>query len=999
MISICLLATLLAACLFFKPCFDYFRTVAKLWHMPVVNAIPFLGCSVRFFRKKDEDLFSELVNIVESVETPSNAAFLGPLCHVFITHHEDVKTLLTSPDSLDKTYHYRYLFNETNLLVVPGHVWRVHRKLLNPHFTSPVVHTFIPLFNAKTDILAKKMLKTIADGEVDIRDTVHNCFLDMICATTFGVDLNLQEGNHQEFSDAIDNYAKMVARRFFNVYLQVDWIFSLTADGKLYHKSLNILHEMTKKVVEEHIKTREAKAESSSANLMHHVVNLLEEGQFTEGNLYDTVEIMILAGFETAAVTMLNVLLILAMHPDVQERCFEEILRVCGSDGDVTSEEVTQLQYVEMVIKETMRLFPVAPLIGRKPTKDIQLRNCVLPKGVHTIILTYILHRDPKVWGQDSNEFKPDRFQPENFSKIPYYSYVPFSAGSRNCIGPKYAMLVMKIVLVKVLRRFAFFTARPLKMCELKCAMYTTIKIMQIKELRAKERQLGGYWKLPRRELKMGFLLPVLLSASILLILASIKEIRKSLRAWWLLRKFPYVRGLPILGSALAFIGRDQEDYLEVLMEIVKDIEGPTRVYLGPQVYMVISTPEDVKTLTMTTGCLNKLDVYRFFHCPTGLATAPGPIWKTHRRLLTPSFNTQTVQTFLPIFNDKAKIMLSNLHKVTESGERDFLKYIYYCTLEMICETTLGTNIDVQNGKNLDYFEAVEMAAKIVGKRFFQVWLYLDSVYKRTKQYAEEMRHFNVAYRLSSSVIEEKKQEYLTEMSNESETKPNILINRLIKLMMDKELGLDEVKDEVDTMIAAGHDTSALTISFALLMLAIHQDVQDKVLEEMLSINPSPDAQMTFEDATKLTYTEMVIKETMRLFPILPISGRICTEDTKFSNGTIPAGTNLLLFGFRMHRSKSVWGPRANDFYPDHFLPENVAKRHPYSYVPFGGGLRNCIGNKYAMLSMKTILSAFLKNFRVTVDGVTMADVKPSMLTTMQVRQTEAIRISKRKLV
>uniref|UniRef100_A0A1B0CZT5 Uncharacterized protein n=1 Tax=Phlebotomus papatasi TaxID=29031 RepID=A0A1B0CZT5_PHLPP len=389
-----------------------------------------------------------------------------------------------------------------------------------------------------------------------------------------------------------------------------------------------------------------------------------------------------------------------------------------------------------------------------------------------------------------------------------------------------------------------------------------------------------------------------------------------------------------------------------------------------------------------------------------------GPIWKTHRKLLTPSFNTQTIQTFLPIFNDKAKILLSNLNKHVEVSDRDFLKYIYYCTLEMICETTLGYNIDVQNGKNLDYFNAVDTLVKIIGKRFFQVWYYLDWIYMRSKQYMEECKYFNVAYKLSNGVIEDKKQEYLTEMSNDSYGKPQILINRLIKLFLDGDFTQDNVKDEVDTMIAAGHDTSALTLSFTLLMLAIHQDIQEKVLQEILNVNPIPDAEMTFEDAGKLSYLEMVIKvsqshyyvgctsftrvifrdhETMRLFPILPISGRI-------TNGVVPEGTNLLLLSYRLHRSEKFWGPKANEFYPEHFLPENVAQRHPYSYVPFGGGLRNCIGNKYAMLSMKTIISVFLKNFRVTADGVTMADVKPSMITTMQVKQTKSMRITRRKL-
>uniref|UniRef100_A0A1B0CFI6 Cytochrome n=1 Tax=Lutzomyia longipalpis TaxID=7200 RepID=A0A1B0CFI6_LUTLO len=432
----------------------------------------------------------------------------------------------------------------------------------------------------------------------------------------------------------------------------------------------------------------------------------------------------------------------------------------------------------------------------------------------------------------------------------------------------------------------------------------------------------------------MGFLLPFILTAGIIVILASIQEIRKFLIGRWKLRKLPRIKGLPFFGNALSFFGHDQE----------------------------------------------------------------GPIWKTHRKLLTPSFNSQTIQTFLPIFNAKAKTMLSNLDRVVEHSDRDFLKYIYYCTLEMICETTLGFNINVQNGKNLDYFEAVDSIGKIVGKRFFQVWYYIDAIYKHSKQFVQETKFFEIAYRLSNTLIEEKKQEYLTEMSNDSTGKPHILINRLLKLHLDGEFTQENVKDEVDTMIAAGHDTSALTISFTLLMLAIHQDIQDKVLEEIRSVNPNPTAEMTFEDAGKLTYMEMVLKETMRLFPILPISGRVCTEDTKFSNGVIPEGTNLLLFSFRLHRLESIWGPRANDFYPDHFLPENVAQRHPYSYVPFGGGLRNCIGNKYAFLSMKTILALFLKNFHVTADGITMADVKPSMITTMQVRQTDKIRIMRRKL-
>lgn len=196
------------------------------------------------------------------------------------------------------------------------------------------------------------MHQSIQINDQDIRHTVHNCFLDMICATTFGVDLNLQEGKHTEFAEAIDNYAVIVARRFFNFYLQVNWIFRWTPIGRLYTKSLNVLHDMTKKVVQHHIKNRQMDSSTTNTStLMHHVVNLMQDGLFTEKNLYDTVEIMVLAGFETAAVTMLNILLMLAMHPDVQKQCLEEITRVCGPNGDVSGEEIVQLHFVEMVIK------------------------------------------------------------------------------------------------------------------------------------------------------------------------------------------------------------------------------------------------------------------------------------------------------------------------------------------------------------------------------------------------------------------------------------------------------------------------------------------------------------------------------------------------------------------------------------------------------------------------------------------------------------------------
>ncbi|GAB0090357.1 hypothetical protein DMENIID0001_050840 [Sergentomyia squamirostris] len=481
----------------------------------------------------------------------------------------------------------------------------------------------------------------------------------------------------------------------------------------------------------------------------------------------------------------------------------------------------------------------------------------------------------------------------------------------------------------------------------------------------------------------------------ILAILVSIPEIRNYFLLHWKLRNLPVLKGVPLLGSAAYFFLRKQEDYLQILQDISKDENGPARFYLGPYFTVVISTPEDVKTLTTSNSCLDKMSFYRFYRCAYGLVTAPVPMWKIHRRLLTPSFSSQALRTFVPIFNDKAKTLLANLDKAVDCSDRDFLKYIFYCTLEMICETTLGYNIDVQNGKNLDYFKAVEAVTEIVGSRVFKFWYYPDVIYERTKAYAVEKMYFDIAYKLSSRLIAEKKQEYNAETFHGNS---EILIQKLLKFLLAGELTEQEVQDEVDTMIATGHDTSALTLSNTLLMLAIHQDIQQKVLEEIMSVNPIPDAYVSFEDTLQFTYMEMVIKETLRHFPIVPMAGRHCMEDTKFSSVVIPKGTNFLLFIYQLHRRQEVWGPRVNEFYPEHFTPDNVGKRHPYSYIPFSSGLRNCIGRKYAFISMKIILGIILKNFRVTADGLTMADLKPSMFTTIRIKQIDRIRIERRNM-
>lgn len=128
------------------------------------------------------------------------------------------------------------------------------------------------------------------------------------------------------------------------------------------------------------------------------------------------------------------VFMMLGMFQDIQERVYEEIIDVIGPDRSVTYKDLPNLQLMERVIKETMRLFPVGPILVRKLTGDIAMGDKVLPEGGSVVLGIIVCHRNPEIW-PDPLKFDPDRFLPEEVAKRHPYAWLPFSGGPRNCVG------------------------------------------------------------------------------------------------------------------------------------------------------------------------------------------------------------------------------------------------------------------------------------------------------------------------------------------------------------------------------------------------------------------------------------------------------------------------------------------------------------------------------------------------------------------------------------
>lgn len=200
-------------------------------------------------------------------------------------------------------------------------------------------------------------------------------------------------------------------------------------------------------------------------------------------------------------------------------------------------------------------------------------------------------------------------------------------------------------------------------------------------------------------------------------------------------------------------------------------------------------------------------------------------------------------------------------------------------------------------------------------------------------------------------------------------------------------------------MIFAGNDTSALTTSHAILMLAMHSDIQKRAFNEISQVYAdTPIGEpTTYEHVAKLNYLEQIIRETLRLYPVAPYLLRYCTSDTKISKCVVPRGATIVVSLYSMQRNPDIWGPHANQFDPDHFSPEQMSKRNPNAFAPFSLGARNCIGMRYAYISMKIMIANLLRQYEFSTN-LKMEDITTKFEITMKLVCGDMVKVVKRRL-
>uniref|UniRef100_A0A182JN73 Uncharacterized protein n=1 Tax=Anopheles atroparvus TaxID=41427 RepID=A0A182JN73_ANOAO len=302
---------------------------------------------------------------------------------------------------------------------------------------------------------------------------------------------------------------------------------------------------------------------------------------------------------------------------------------------------------------------------------------------------------------------------------------------------------------------------------------------------------------------------------------------------------------LPLLGHVYLIFGkRSGEDILQVLDRYAPKYNSPIGMWMGPKLIVGIKdNPEYFQTVLNSPHLLDKMEQYNFFRIVNGLFAAPGHMWKNERKLLNRSFSPTMLTSFVDTFNDKDFIMVDSLRKFVGKGEVDLHLPIAKCTIDSIFGTAFGKDLNTQGHDGADeYLHSMDTFFSLVFKRILHVERYPEHVYRLTKDFQTETNCVNIIRGMSHDLMQQlklnsKKNRAQQQKEDACGRKPNLNFAESLFEIAEHNPRWQEkhIRDHIDTIIAAGHDTTATTMSNLLLMLAIHQDVQEAVYQEVMS--------------------------------------------------------------------------------------------------------------------------------------------------------------------
>jgi len=353
-----------------------------------------------------------------------------------------------------------------------------------------------------------------------------------------------------------------------------------------------------------------------------------------------------------------------------------------------------------------------------------------------------------------------------------------------------------------------------------------------------------------------------------------------------------------------------------------------------------------------------------------GLLTNDGASWLHQRRLIQPAFHRHHLTSFGTLMTDATLAMLERWREEAAAAQPlDVAAEMMRLTFRIVGQALFSIDLDAEG-------DAVGQAIATMNQ------VLIDSIYKPFPPLglpSTRQRRLRTAYRSLDHVIQSIIAAHRKRLKDSGD-----VLSRLL-LAKDEETGLgmddQQLRDEIVTLLLAGHETTSNALSWTWYLLAQHPAVEQRLhaeLDEVLGGHVP-----TVEHLPGLPYSRMVIEEAMRLYPPAWSFSRNALAEDELGGYPIPAGSVILLCPYTTHRHPAFW-EQPEVFDPLRFTPACTASRPPYAYFPFGGGPRLCIGNAFALMEAQLILATVTQSYRLCLHGVT--HIEPEPLVTLRPR-------------
>ncbi|KHN82878.1 Cytochrome P450 4C1 [Toxocara canis] len=332
-------------------------------------------------------------------------------------------------------------------------------------WVGPVPVVF--LCRPKTVKTMLHILEKFADRNetVDLLPYLRRFSMDTISETAMGVSVNAQKGENQDFYVSITKIFELLFKNLRYPWLWFKPIWYALGYGFEFDRHVSIVKKLVTKVIAE--RTREFESlerkptfEELSAGgkkklaFLDLLLSMRKEHKLTDMDIAEEVGTFLVAGYDTVSSSIGFVLFLLGQRQHLQDKVYEELNEIFGdSDRAITVDDLKRMKYLEQCMKESIRMYPTVVMIGRRITEDTVVGDYLIPAGVTVSISPFAVARDPEQW-KNPEVYDPDRFSPENSAGRDPFSFLPFSAGPRNCLGQKFAIMEEKVALAFILRRY-----------------------------------------------------------------------------------------------------------------------------------------------------------------------------------------------------------------------------------------------------------------------------------------------------------------------------------------------------------------------------------------------------------------------------------------------------------------------------------------------------------------------------------------------------------------